>query len=202
MRFRPDPTIFACTVVDAERLRKRLHDIARLHPHLRVWFQEQRLDGRGGITAWARELAGTRGEVVESWVSAQTNGDVHAQIAFAWNSSGAPFVRSFVNASATRRGGSHQQGMWSGFCEYARGTSSPARGNAHVREAIGCGLVAVIHVTMPEPCFALQTRDELRCEEAAEVVRAAVLATLHKDRHGRKRSFIDERLHVDRARAR
>ena len=204
VRFRPDPRIFTSTEIDTTYIRRRLHDVARLYPHLRVWFQEERLEGHGGIAEWALQLAEERGKVVQHFAVVQTIGETHVNIAIAWNASGAPFLRSFCNLQQTSRG-SHADGMWSGFCEYARGTSSLARGNAHVREAIGCGMVAVIHVTTPCAQYTSLARDELRSPEVADAVRAAVLASIGTESQwwswqSWTRRFLDERLLVKRTR--
>lgn len=198
IRFRPDPTIFASTMVDQQRLRRRLHEIAFLYPHLRVWFQEQRMGARGGIVEWARWMASERGDVVANASATYAVANTQVKLACAWNVHGRPVLRAFVNNHPVRCG-SHDHGLWAGFCAYAREVNSPARGNAHVREAIGCGLVAVLHVMTPDPRFTSQTRDVLQSDEVRDAVRDAVLASLRRSAWGQQR-FLDERLLVDRTR--
>jgi len=157
VRFRPDPTIFGGVDLDHEVVQRRLIELAWLHPHLRVWFQERRLAPRGGITAWARELAAERGDVVDAIALRRDVGDVRVSIAFAWNRDGATTMRAFVNANVTPTG-SHIDGMWQGLADYARAMKSPARSVAHVREAIGSGLAAIVDVWMSDPRYTSQKR--------------------------------------------
>jgi DNA gyrase/topoisomerase IV subunit B len=195
LRFRPDPTIFPSIALDQAAVRERLQAFAWLHPHLRVWFQERRLWVRGGIDAWARDLASERGEVIETLTAAQHVGSVRVDSAFAWTRDGAPRVRTFVNGHATASG-SHIDGMWLGFAEHARAHGSPARRVAHVREAIGAGMVAIIRVQMSQPRFTSMARESLRSLPAANVTRAAVQAALRGDDGytWNVRRFVEQRL--------
>jgi len=198
IRCRPDPTIFSSTALDYGRVHARLQELAWLHPHLRIWFQEQRVLARGGIRGWTYLLASERGEVVETFSLAQIRGDIRVDIAMSWNRVGPPLVRSFVNTHPTATG-SHVDGFWVGFTEYARKIKSPARSVAHVREAIGCGLVAVVNVDMLDAQFTSQSRTHLQSRPAAHAVLAAVLAALNPKDWGtwRIRRFVDERLGIE-----
>jgi DNA gyrase subunit B len=197
IRFRPDAAIFERVVIDHDRVRRRLYDLSWLYPHLRVWFQEQRIVVRGGVAGWARRIAAERGDVIESSSLTYALGGIQLEIGFAWNRDGAPVVRSYVNLHPSTRG-SHIDGLWLGFQRWARAVKSPAREIAHVREAVGCGLVAVMHVRMVEPRFTSQTRDVLCSPPAAKAVRDAVAAARHPDawHTWRLRSFVEARLRV------
>jgi DNA gyrase subunit B len=199
IRFRPDPQIFACTELDAETVRARLQELAWLNPQLRVWFQEQRLRGRSGILGWARQLAAPRGRIQRAKWLTQNIVDVRVDIALVWNRSGAPIVKAFVNMQPTIDSGSHVDALWLGFAHYARMMKSPARRIEHVREAIGCGLVAIVHVGLYAPEFANPTRDLLKSPRAAEAVCAAIQTCLDPEQwySWDLRRFIDKRLHVN-----
>jgi DNA gyrase subunit B len=199
IRFRPDPDIFGAIELDHTRVRERLCVLARLHPHLRVWFQEQRLLFRGGVREWARELARERGEVVESALLFHSVRGFQVELALAWNREGPPLVRSFVNLHE-QVGGSHIDGLWRGFVDYARAREAPARRDAHVREAVGVGLVAIANVHMAEPHYRSQTRDFMTNPDAALAMRKAMLDGLSPDgwQAWAVRRFLDERLHVKR----
>jgi DNA gyrase subunit B len=197
VRLRPDPTIFSTIELDHVRIEARLQELAWLNPHLRVYFQEQRLHARGGIAGWARMLASERGLGIEWHSLARNIRSVGVNVAFAWNRNGAPLVRSFVNMQPTTAG-THVQGLWLGLADYARGRKARARTVEHVREAIGCGLVAVLDVGMYDARFGSPTRDQLCSPEAAKAVRAAVRDALSIDdgRTWHLRRFLDARLHV------
>jgi DNA gyrase subunit B len=197
IRFRPDPAIFEVVTLDHELVRARLHELAWLHPHLRIWFQEQRIGTRGGVAAWTRSLAHERGEVVASTVLAYAHGGVAVELGLAWNPDGAPLVRAYVNDQPSTRG-CHVDGLWLGFAQYARALGSPARRVAHVREAAGAGLVAVMNVRVANPQFTSQTRDELRSGGAMHAVRAAVDSLRRPDAWPAwdVRRMLDDRLHV------
>jgi DNA gyrase subunit B len=198
IRFRPDATIFGSVGFDRAAIRERVQELAWLLPKLRIYLQEVRVRARGGIMGWARELAGERGEVVASYALTQFTGDIRVDLAFAWNRDGAPIVHSFVNLNRTVEDGSHVDGVWRGFQEYARTMKSPARSVRHVREAVGCGLVMVVDVAMLDPRFGAPTRDQLRNPEAANAVRAALRACLDAGvwHTHRIRAFVDQRLCV------
>ena len=195
VRFRADSTIFTSIDLDHEHVRTRLQELAWLNPHLRVYFQERRLVARRGIAGWARAIASARSDVLESYAFSQNIQDVRVDVGLAWNRDGETIVRSFVNMQPTSEG-SHIDGLWLGLADYARAVKSPARRLPHVREAIGCGLVAVISVGMYAPQFGAPTRDQLVSPEAAAAVRKALRTVLAPDdwRTWRLRKFVDARL--------
>jgi DNA gyrase subunit B len=199
MRFRPDPTIFSTIELDHEAIRARLMELAWLNPHLRVWMQERRLHARGGIRGWARQLASERGPIVDRHELARHADGIGVDLALVWNRSGAANVHAYVNMHRTPDG-SHIRGLWLGFADYARAVKSPVRRVEHVREAIGCGLVALINVGLLDARFGSPMRDQLTNPEASTAVRTAIRESLARDawRTQRIRRFLDERLHVPR----
>lgn len=178
IRFCPDPMIFRDVTLDPALVGTRLEELAWLNPHLRVVFQERRIRGRGGLLGWATTLANERGAVVCSHGIERMCGDINVEIGLAWNATGKPIIRSFVNVRPTT-GGTHVAGLFEGFFEYARRRNSPARMPAHVREAILPGLVATLHVCLPCPNFG-PSRSRLRSTEAVAAVKAVLLATSNR----------------------
>ncbi|NVB81570.1 MAG: hypothetical protein HOV81_24465 [Kofleriaceae bacterium] len=199
VRFRPDPSIFASVEIDLEDVRARLQDLAWCKPHLRVYFQERRLHARGGPLGLAREMTKARGAEVEMWhVVDRRDGIARIDIAMAWAPDrGGPQLRSFANMYATPRGGEHVDGFWHGLVSYARDVGSAARTHSAVRELLGSGLAAVIHVEVAEARYDCFARDRLCTREVARSVRAAIVDSLQVlPRYSRVRSYVDARLGV------
>lgn len=199
IRFRPDPMVFGAAQLERTAVEARLRELAWLNPRLRMFWQERRLGARGGIATWASRLAAERGDVVCRYATTNRVRDVHVEVAFAWNACGEPIVRSYVNMQPTCRDGTHVDGIWSGFAEHARTRKTIARRVRHVREAIGCGLVAIVHVGLYHARFGSPSQDQLKNPEAAGAVCAAVRASLADGAwHGwHVRRFLDERLRVE-----
>ncbi len=198
VRFRPDPLIFKNVELDRRGTEARLQELAWLSPQLRVFWNERRLRARGGIAGLTQQIAAERGDVQFRYALKQTVGDVHVEIAFAWNRDGEEVVRSYVNMQPTLGNGTHVSGIWRGLAEYARSRNALARRARHVREAVGRGLVAVVHVGLYDPRFGSPTRDQLQNPEAADAVRTALRTTLVERQYYAwdVRRFLDERLHV------
>jgi DNA gyrase/topoisomerase IV subunit B len=94
------------------------------------------------------------------------------------------------------RDGTHIAGLWRGFRDHARAIESPAQTRGHVAEAIGSGLVAIIHVQLDNVRFAGCTRERLTNREAYDAVRTAVASSLRGWRARAIRRFVNERLAV------
>src|SRR5690606_37797772 len=61
LRFRPDPTIFSRTELDASLVRERLHELAYLNPARTVHFGAEGFRERLGLPGWIASLARARG---------------------------------------------------------------------------------------------------------------------------------------------
>jgi DNA gyrase subunit B len=156
IRFRPDPQIFKSVAFDAEHVREHLQHAAWLNPLLRVFFQERRLTGRGGLRGWAAQLAGEEPELLFS--TEQTLDDIHVEVALAWRGTGEPVVHSFVNMRSSSNHGTHVQGMYSAF------------DNVDDRGCLERGLIAIIHVSLDNARWRDATRAELTSPEAGVAV--------------------------------
>lgn len=193
IRFRADPDVFSSVAFDHEQIHTRLQELAWLAPHLRIYFQERRLLARGGLGGWARELARTRGDVEAAFAITQINGDVRVDLAMAWNESGAPVTRAFVNTCDTPRG-THVDALWNAFTSYARSINAAASRPSTVREALERGFTGIIHVGLFAPAFAGATRERLVSPEAGRAVARAVTAWLASSASWSARRFLDQRL--------
>jgi DNA gyrase/topoisomerase IV subunit B len=176
IRFRPDPTIFSTVVLDHAVVHARLQELAWLNPHLRVFFQDERIAARGGVCGLAGQLASARDEVLAVHTIAQNVGDVRVDIGLAWNRDGESIVRSFVNLHPTLDG-SHVDALWLGFADYARSSGAAVRTAREMRQALGTGLVAVVSIGLHGAEFASPTKDILKSPRARKAVRAAIASS-------------------------
>jgi DNA gyrase subunit B len=173
IRFLPDPQIFSSTAFDVEHVRDRLQQVAWLSPLLRVFFQERRLLGRGGLRGWAEQLAGGTPDAVFS--TDQKVDDVYVEIALAWRGQNAPTVHSFVNMQSSRGHGTHVQGLYKAFAACAQTLNVD---ETLFRKRIEPGLIAIVHVGLYDPRWGNPTRDQLVSPIAGEVVAKVLRAQL------------------------
>ncbi|NVB81571.1 MAG: hypothetical protein HOV81_24470 [Kofleriaceae bacterium] len=177
IRFRPDPTIFRSIELDVGAVRSRLQELAWLLPHLRVFLDERRIHGRGGLVGMARELAGPA-PIDATFAIERLQDEIFVDIGIAWAGRDAPRVRSFVNTLATIEDGKHVDGFWQGLAAYARDCGAAARTVSAVRELLGPGLAAAIRIDMIHPKYGNPRKDQLQNPEAATAVLKAVRRSL------------------------
>jgi DNA gyrase subunit B len=177
IRFQRDPEIFGSIVIDVQQVRERLHQLAWLHPLLRVWFQGERLVARGGLPAWACQLASQRASIDGTFGVHGTHDGVFVDLALAWAGSADPLIRSFVNTQETRSG-THVDGIWRGLVSLAHEMGASACEPDRVRSAMSPGLVAVVHVGLHAPRFGGPTRAHLTSPAAADAVARVVACEL------------------------
>ena len=177
VRFQPDPEIFGSIAIDVQQVRERLHQLAWLHPLLRVWFQGERLVARGGLPAWACQLAAQRGRIDGSFAIHGTHDGVFVDVALAWAGSADPVVRSFVNTQETRSG-THIDGIWRGLVELTHEMRAFAGEPDKIRSVMSPGLVALVHVGLHAPRFGNPTREHLTSPAAADAVARVVAREL------------------------
>lgn len=173
LRFRPDPTIFSRTDLDASLVRERLHDLAYLNPALTVHFGGEGFRERLGLQGWIASLARARGAGREHPVVtvAGEREDVQVEVALTWAGSGPAVVHSFVCQNRTPEGGAHLKGLRAGL---RQGLFDPGIRPGVARELLDDGLLAAIHVGLHHPRFDAPTRDRLRSPEAHRAVRVLV----------------------------
>jgi len=165
IRFRPDPTIFKSIEIELDHVRDHLQQVAWLCPLLRVFFQERRVYGRGGLRGWAEQLAGGRPDA--SFSTEQKVDDVYVDIALAWSGDRAPIIHSFVNMQSSRDHGTHVQGLHRAFAACAKelGVESKA-----FSKRIEPGLIAIVHVGLYDPRWGNPSKDQLLSPVAGDVV--------------------------------
>jgi DNA gyrase subunit B len=178
IRITPDFTIFARQAWDVARLRERVRELAALNPRLEVRFQEESFVAPCGIVDHARHLAGER-----RWLHAEPlrvrgqHADMEVDVALAWTGGKDTRVIGFVCQSAVAQG-THIEGFWQGVQRALANVAPGEIGNvpiSAVREVMGPGLAAVIHVAMRYPRFANWSLARLMNPEVKAAV-AEVLA--------------------------
>lgn len=187
IRFKPDTEIFPGAEIDLEHVREHLQQAAWLSPLLCVFFQERRLNGRGGLRGWADELANGRPEAAFSIESKV--GDVYVDLALAWSGDQAPRIHSFVNMQSSRSHGTHVDGMDPAFAAIA---AELGVGPKVFRRRIDPGLIAIIHVGLYDPRWGDPCKDQLLSPEAGKVVEAVLREQLVEKK--RLREFFASRV--------
>lgn len=200
VRFRPDPMIFSSVEVAPRAIEWRLRELAWCLPHLRVFLQERRLDGRGGLAGLARDLSqGTSGTVQAMHVIERCENAMRIEVALAWSDEerGQPRICSFANGYGTPRHGTHVEGIWHALVSYARQAGAAARTHSAVREVLGHGFAAAIHVEDPAAQYDSVARDRLCTKNIARAVRAAIFdSLLALPSCSRLRKCVDARLGI------
>jgi DNA gyrase subunit B len=187
IRFRPDPQIFESIELDLEHVRRHLQQLAWLSPLLRVFFQERRVHGRGGIRGWAEQIAGRAPDALFS--TEQKVEDVYVDIALAWSGDRPPIIHSFVNMQSSRDHGTHVKGLYRAFAACAKDLGVTAK---EFRKRIEPGLIAIVHVGLYDPKWGNPRKDQLLSPVAGMVV-AKVLRDQFVEAK-RLRSFFQSRL--------
>jgi DNA gyrase subunit B len=177
IRFQPDPEIFGSIAVDLTAIHEGLQQIAWLNPLLRVFFQDRRLPGRGGLRTWVEDVASKRGELQALYSTHQYADGVFVDLALGWTSDSSASLRSFVNVLETLSG-THVAGLWRGFADYARAAGASTRETARIRKALMPGLVAIVHVGLYAPRFGGPMRAQLESPAAGAAVRRVLQTDL------------------------
>jgi DNA gyrase subunit B len=199
IRFRADPHIFGHADFDRDRVGARLQELAWLNPWLRVFFQERRLRGTGGLAGWVGERLDPH---AGPWFdTSQASNGVHVDLALGWGSPHDAVIRCFVNMEEDAASSAPIAGIWQGCSDWAATLGAEVRGADQVRDALAPGLVAIVHVGLrTSRCGGRPGAEHLEMA-AAEVSRAVAsglpVATWE---YAGLRSFLDARLRVPRDR--
>jgi DNA gyrase subunit B len=157
IRITPDFTIFSRQAWDVGCLRERMRELAALNPRLEIRFQDEVFAAPRGIVDHALHLAGER-----RWVHSEPlrvrgqHADMEVDVALAWTGGEDTRVRGFVCQSAVAQG-THIEGFWQGVQRALANVAPGKIGNvpiSAVREVMGPGITAVVHVAMRYPRFA------------------------------------------------
>lgn len=158
VRFRPDAQIFTNIAWDVAAIRARLWELACLNPALTIVFCGEELRAPGGLVDLVR-----CGGIFPSPVRLfGAHDDAIVEIALQWRDLGPPQIRSFVSQFATKEG-THVEGLWDGLVDawIAENEEHALVSPGVLREILGEGLVAAVHVALYDPRFGAPTKDRL-----------------------------------------
>jgi DNA gyrase subunit B len=191
--FKPDPTIFAETAFDYERIVARCRELAYLNEGLAFFIEDERTGKKDefkyskGIVQFVKQLNEGK-EPLHSVIyleKEEENKDTPLQVAIAvqYNDGYAESLHSFANNINTPGGGTHLSGFKTAL---TRTLNAYARNNNVVKDEkdlpngddLREGLSAVITVKVPNPQFEGQTKDKLGNGEVEGFVTQAVNETL------------------------
>jgi DNA gyrase subunit B len=195
--FKPDPEIFTeTTEFKAERITKRLRELAFLNSNLEITFQDERLPDskrdsyyyQDGIQEFLKEL-GVGKQVLHPKTISFTgkrpheyrqNGvtrtaDIIADIVLQYNDSYAAQILCYTNTVQNPDGGTHQAGFRSAL---TRAVNQYAKQNNLIKEKdpqvtgddLLEGLIAVIAIKHPDPKFNNQPKEKLLSTEVEGIV--------------------------------
>lgn len=174
LRFRPDPEIFGTAVLDRERLRGRLRDVAALCRGLKVTLQvddgtPEVFDGNGSSLAAVLTADGH---------PTFTHSTETIEVAVAFTDVDAPeALRGFVNLSDTPEGGTHVQGLRQAVLGALQG--QPGASTVQDRDLL-TGVRAAVHVKVQNPSFKGQTKDRLMDKAVEQLVASEMLPRLQR----------------------
>ncbi len=182
----PDPEIFGSLVYDAERLRRRIRELAFLNRQVRIVFENLR-DGEepevyhytSGISEFVKYLNENKDPLHKPIYLARSRDDVQVEIALQYNAGYQENIVSFANNIHTTEGGTHVSGLKTAMTrvinQYARKSGMLKEKDSNfsgddVRE----GLTAVVSVLLLNPQFEGQTKTKLGNGEIEGIVNSVV----------------------------
>mgnify|MGYP002401294843 CR=1 FL=1 len=180
---------------DAERIERRLRELAFLNSGLKITFHDQRtrdsekvdLFYEGGISAFVSHVDRNRAALISRPIVCQgtrkvdQNGreiEIHVDVAMQWNDGYTENVLGFTNNIPQKDGGTHIAGFRAAL---TRSVQAYAEANlaakkkasldpADIRE----GLTAIVSVKVPDPKFSSQTKEKLVSSEVTGPVQQVV----------------------------
>lgn len=174
LRFRPDPEIFGTAVLDRERLRGRLRDVAALCRGLKVTLRvddgtPEVFDGNGSSLAAVLAADGHP-------TFTHSTDTIEVAVAFT-DIDEAEAIRGFVNLSDTPEGGTHVQGLRQAVLGALQGQQGA--GTVQDRDLL-TGVRGAVHVKVQNPSFKGQTKDRLMDRPVEQLVASEMLPRLQR----------------------
>ena len=185
MTFLPDPEIFETVDVSYGTLLERMRDLAFLNSQVSITIDDQRtgkkevLSFKGGLSEFVKYLGEGYNTVhKEPIYNMEKQGDYVIEYALQYNTGVSEIMQSFVNNISTLEGGTHVAGFRGGLSraiqDYAK-TKNLLKGIEGLSgEDVREGLVAVLHVKIPEPQFEGQTKSKLGNSDVRGAVQSSV----------------------------
>jgi len=193
--FTPSPETFDSIEFDAERIERRLRELAFLNSGVKIVFHDRRTPGKdpvelfyeGGVSAFVSHLDRSRNALISRPIVCQGERKVDqggreiviaVDVALQWNDGYTENVLGFTNNIPQKDGGTHIQGFRAALTRavqaYADANLSSKKKTpldpADIRE----GLTAVVSVKVPDPKFSSQTKEKLVSSEVSGPVQTVV----------------------------
>ncbi|HHW27337.1 MAG TPA: DNA topoisomerase (ATP-hydrolyzing) subunit B [Firmicutes bacterium] len=189
-KFLPDPEIFEDVNFSFDTVSQRLRELAYLNRGLEITLHDERVDKTvthkfdGGIEEFVRTLNRNKDVLHKDPITGSASREgIDIDFAFQYNDSYAENVLSYANTIRTHEGGTHEAGFKAALTrvinDVGRKAGALKNGEANLSgEDIREGIVAVLHVKVPDPQFEGQTKTKLGNSEVAGIVQAAVTEIL------------------------
>ena len=178
----PDPQIFSCLDFDMFRLQRQIEEFAMLLPRLQVRLTDHRVtppristihwpDGLlDGLDLTSRGLYQVHPTPIHG--SAQ-EGETRISIAFQWYHTDMPRIWSLCNGQTTPEDGTHVSGFYRGVThtihrampDVRRAPDEQRRRTSSAGEDLRSGIVAIVSVDSPDPCYNSATKDKVNNDE-------------------------------------
>ncbi len=184
IKFYPDPEIFETTDFSYDTLMTRIRDLAFLNPQLTIAIEDQRtgkiekLHYEGGLIELVKYMAEGKTMVHEPLFERHVEDHFIVEFALVYTMDISENIQSYVNNINTPEGGTHVAGFHSGL---SRAVQDYAKSNNLIKgvsditgDDVREGLVAAIHVKLPDPQFEGQTKSKLGNSKVRGFVQSAV----------------------------
>ncbi len=214
-RFMPDAEIFDELGFNFDTISMRLRELAYLNRGLEIVLFDERTDRSvthqftGGIEEFVKILNSKKDVLHKNPIIGSVFRDgIDIDFAFQYNDSFAENLMSYANTIRTHEGGTHEAGFKAALTrvinEVGRKAGGLKAGDANLSgEDVREGIVAVLHVKVPDPQFEGQTKTKLGNSEVAGIVQAAVteiLTVYFEDNTGLAKSIVQKAILAGRAR--
>lgn len=179
--FTPDFTVLPELPWRRDVIARRLREIAAFNPELTIRFHHDAHRSPNGVADLVEyEARDDRALLATPLRFVRDDPYLSVDVAMQWTDSSDQRVQGFVSQAQADRG-THIDGFWDGVSRALRrvapqqlaGVRRPA-----LRELIGRGLVAAVHVGMYHPVFGDPTKDRLESPEARRAVREVMTGAL------------------------
>ncbi len=182
--FYPDPEIFETTEFSYSTILERVRDLAFLNPVITITLDDLRSGNKetlhfdGGLSEFVKYLGEGYNAVHKDPIYHRTEGeDFVVEFAFQYTTGVSETLESFVNNINTVEGGTHVSGFRAGLSrviqDYAKNKNMIKGVESITGDDVREGIVAVIHLKIPEPQFEGQTKSKLGNSEARGIVQSA-----------------------------
>ena len=197
IRFKPDASILREPDFEAEDLVTRFHDVACLNDGLEIVFTDARgteastrtfrfTDGMADFVSAivAHDTSATSGLLFaparfQGSHASETGGRLEVDVALSWTGSDRDEdVRAYCNNIPQADGGQHVTGLRSALVKtllaHGQRAGMIRKSSRLSPEDLREGLVAALHVRLPDPAFSSQTKEKLISTEARSAVEAVL----------------------------